>query len=191
LRRLLELKFKDQGVLTMALTMMTRKAAAIGLAFAASALIAAPAVAQEAGVIRSILGAVGLVEPDRPAIEYRERAPLVVPPSRDLPPPADALSANPQWPDDATQRAERDRLAGPGFDRNETRPLTIDEIRAGRRVGGGGVGITSLDDDVVARPLTREEMRRTHRDDDRAAQGLTRRYLSDPPSALLQPAPSN
>jgi hypothetical protein len=36
------------------------------------------------------------------SIQYRERAPLVVPPSRNLPPPQDAASvaANPAWPKD-------------------------------------------------------------------------------------------
>ncbi len=35
-------------------------------------------------------------------VEFRERAPLVVPPSRDLPPPqsADAVTRNPAWPKD-------------------------------------------------------------------------------------------
>ncbi len=37
-----------------------------------------------------------------PGVEFRERAPLVVPPSRDLPPPqtADAVTRNPAWPKD-------------------------------------------------------------------------------------------
>ena len=40
---------------------------------------------------------------DGPRIEYRERAPLVVPPSRNLPPPQDvtgSVAANPAWPKD-------------------------------------------------------------------------------------------
>ena len=37
-----------------------------------------------------------------PGVEFRERAPLVVPPNRDLPPPqtADAVTRNPAWPKD-------------------------------------------------------------------------------------------
>ena len=56
-------------------------------------------------------------------VEFRERAPLVVPPSRELPPPqsADAVTRNPAWPKDpdAKQRnvavstpAQRARLRG-------------------------------------------------------------------------------
>jgi hypothetical protein len=188
---LLELQFKDQGVLTMAPTKITRKAAAIGLAFAASAFIAAPATAQEGGLTRSILGIVGITAPDRPVIEYRERAPLVVPPSRDLPPPVapDALAANPQWPDDPSARAERMSNLPPAI-RNDSIPLSIDEMRAGRRAGSRGSGPSYVNDYEMARPLTPIEMQNTHRRDT-DTQGLTRRFLTDPPNAFLQPAPSN
>src|SRR6476469_6224114 len=41
----------------------------------------------------------GLRSPDDPVIEYRERSPLVVPPSRDLPPlQAKATPKDPAWP---------------------------------------------------------------------------------------------
>ncbi len=175
----------------MAPTKITRKAAAIGLAFAASALVAAPATAQEGGLTRSILGVIGITAPDRPVIEYRERAPLVVPPSRELPPPVapDALSANPQWPDDPSARAERMSNL-PSAIRNDSIPLTIEEMRAGRRAGSRGSGPVYMDDSAVARPLTPAEMQNTHRRDTNT-QGLTRRFLTDPPNAFLQPAPSN
>jgi len=170
---------------------MSRKAAAIGLAFAASAMFVAPAAAQEAGLTRGILGILGLTPPDRPAIEYRERAPLVVPPGRDLPPPIppDALSTNPQWPDDPAFRAERARNAPP-VARNDAAPLTVEEIRSGRRVDGGRFGPPMLSDEEATRPLTREELQITHRSE-RSSEGLTRRFLTDPPNHFLQPAPSN
>ena len=176
----------------MAPTMMTRKAAAIGVAFALSGLFAAPVAAQQSGgLFQSLLGAVGIAGPEKPAIEYRERAPLVVPPGRDLPPPVapDSLTSNPQWPDDATLRAERAR-AEPYVSEDDLPPLTVEEIRAGRRVGGGGADFQRRSADEIARPLTPEEMRITHRSE-RPAEGLTRRYLTDPPNAFLQPAPSN
>jgi hypothetical protein len=185
------LKFKDQGVLTMALTMMTRNAAAIGLALAAAALMAAPATAQEGSLTRGILGIFGLTAPDRPVIEYRERAPLVVPPGRDLPPPVspEALAANPQWPEDPSVRAERSRNAPPSA-RDGSSALTVEEIRAGRRVGGGQSGRPEMSDEEATRPLTREELQITHRSQ-RPSEGLTRRFLTDPPNAFLQPVPSN
>jgi hypothetical protein len=176
----------------MAPTKITRIAAAIGFAFAASALSVAPVAAQESGgLFQSLLGVVGIAGPPKPAIEYRERPPLVVPPSRDLPPPVapESLTGNPQWPDDATLQAERSR-AQPYVSNSDLPPLTIEEMRAGRRVGGGGTNFQSWSGNVTDRPLTPEEMRITHRSP-QAAQGLTRRYLTDPPNAFLQPVPSN
>jgi hypothetical protein len=60
-----------------------------------------PAQAQDGGV-RSFLGAIGILDREREEIEYRERAPLVVPPSNALPSPEDAnkLEAKPSWPRD-------------------------------------------------------------------------------------------
>jgi len=52
----------------------------------------------------------GLRSGDEPVIEYRERSPLVVPPSRELPPPQPKAAAkNPAWPNDpdAARRKQR------------------------------------------------------------------------------------
>jgi hypothetical protein len=171
----------------MANTTSMLKAGAIGLVMAASTFSAAPALAQEGGLFQAILGATGLMPSSGPAIEYRERAPLVVPPTRELPPPVtpDALTANPQWPEDATLRAQRER-ATPRL--RDDRVLTMEEMRAGR----GGVANSSWiheTDEGRVRPLTREELANTHRVE--RVEGLTRRSLSDPPSALLQPVPTN
>jgi hypothetical protein len=53
----------------------------------------------EQKIIKNILGGLG-VDVGRPGIDYRERSPLVIPPTLDLPPPeAAGLSArNPAWP---------------------------------------------------------------------------------------------
>ena len=187
--------FRNQGVLTMAPISISRKAAAIGLAFAASAMFTAPATAQEGGIIRSIFGAIGIAGPERPPIEYRERAPLVVPPGRTLPPPVapDALTSNPQWPDDPTLRAGQVGVRGQSLSSDAYAPMTIEEIRAGRRAGvrGGGTNFIAMDDDVAARALSREELAINPFDDNDGSRGLTRRYLTDPPNALLQQVPTN
>lgn len=69
-----------------------------------------PAAAQETfegQIIRNIMGSLGLVD-DRPPIDYRERAPLVVPPSTALPKPAAAgPDQNPAWPKDPDVEARR------------------------------------------------------------------------------------
>lgn len=58
---------------------------------------------------------------ERPRIDYRERAPLVLPPSTQLPPPAAPVAQrNPAWPKDFdAERTRRTGSAGP-------RPLSSD-----------------------------------------------------------------
>jgi hypothetical protein len=52
----------------------------------------------EQQIIKNILGGMG-VDVGRPGIDYRERSPLVIPPTLDLPPPETAgLANNPAWP---------------------------------------------------------------------------------------------
>jgi hypothetical protein len=62
---------------------------------------AAPARAQEdTNPLNSVLGFVGMqFDKDRESIDYRARAPIVVPPRLDLPPPKQALR-DPAWPKD-------------------------------------------------------------------------------------------
>lgn len=108
-----------------------------------------PAAAQEGVFMRDLLGTMGLVEKDQAPIHYRERAPLVLPPSSSLPPPTSRSSlrgANPQWPTDpeitsrerravAAREPIRRGYSGRMNDNNAT--LSIDEIRSGRRAGAG------------------------------------------------------
>jgi hypothetical protein len=83
------------------------------------------------GVVRG-LGLRG----DEPPIEYRERSPLVVPPSRDLPPPqANARPKAAAWPVDpdakrAKERADAKKKKGAIFVEEETysRPLTPEQL---------------------------------------------------------------
>jgi hypothetical protein len=60
----------------------------------------------EMKAIKGIMRGLG-AEVDRASIDYRERSPLVIPPSRDLPPPQDATKvSNPAWPNDPDQRKQ-------------------------------------------------------------------------------------
>jgi hypothetical protein len=81
--------------------------AALGLALAAA--ISGPARAADDGVpidtkiLRSVLHSLGLKRPGEDQINYEERAPLVIPPDKDLPPPQSpgaAIANNPAWPKD-------------------------------------------------------------------------------------------
>ncbi|HEX2654915.1 MAG TPA: hypothetical protein VHN11_14835 [Xanthobacteraceae bacterium] len=59
----------------------------------------------EQKIIKNVLGGLGM-NAGGAGIDYRERSPLVLPPSRDLPPPDTSAGAasNPAWPNDADQR---------------------------------------------------------------------------------------
>src|SRR6516165_325872 len=77
-------------------------------------------------MMRSILKGFGLKRGDE-AIEYRERSPLVVPPTRDLPPPESEISVkskNAAWPVDADEKRRKDALAV------KRKASSIDESRA-------------------------------------------------------------
>jgi hypothetical protein len=74
-------------------------------------------------------------------IDYRERSPLVVPPSRDLPPPVANVQreSNPAWPKDP-DRKPRKAKENPNEERNPPmlgRPLPPDQLRRGPRVASG------------------------------------------------------
>src|SRR5207302_4524978 len=65
----------------------------------------------EQRIIKSILGGLG-ANVGGAGIDYRERSPLVIPPSLDLPPPDAAAAAraqNPAWPRERSARRLRSR----------------------------------------------------------------------------------
>jgi hypothetical protein len=89
----------------------------------------------EQQIIKNIMGGLG-VDVGRPGIDYRERSPLVIPPTLDLPPPeaGSPSAANPAWP----REAERKRAAtvnrnarATTDDPGTTSALTPDELRRG------------------------------------------------------------
>ena len=100
-------------------------------------------------LIGNLLEGLGLQSPNKDAIVYQERAPLVIPPSTDLPPPekADAgIAGNPAWPKDpdvarkkeaARQaRIEASKSADEKF-REEARVLSPSEMMPGAKGGSG------------------------------------------------------
>ncbi|MEH3146066.1 MAG: hypothetical protein PGN34_12120 [Methylobacterium frigidaeris] len=125
----------------------------LALAACAAVLGAGAARAEEQGVfMKNALSSIGLIEPERPTITYRERAPLVLPPKMDksaLPAPVSrgaVRESNANWPVDPETVSRERRSAearkpitrgeqGRMNDNNTT--LSIHEMRAGRREGGG------------------------------------------------------
>jgi hypothetical protein len=89
----------------------------------------------EQKIIKNILGGMG-VDVGRPGIDYRERSPLVIPPSLDLPPPqaAGTMASNPAWPREperkVTVRKTKNTRATPDEPGSES-ALTPDELKRG------------------------------------------------------------
>jgi len=98
----------------------------------------------EQKIMRGLLG--GFLSPG-PEIDYRERSPLVVPPTRDLPSPdkSAAVVNNPAWPVDADMKRRKDEskrrqaVRRIQSDNEEGRALRPDELAVGRKAGAGRV----------------------------------------------------
>jgi len=97
----------------------------------------------EQKIIKNILGGMG-ADVGRAGIDYRERSPLVIPPTRDLPPPesAAAVARNPAWPREPERRVAvkskpntRATMNDPGTES----VLTPEELRRGQAARAGRV----------------------------------------------------
>jgi hypothetical protein len=128
-----------------------RRAARTGLLAAALALGAAvaPAAAQDEDsrpldrkIIDGIMTGLGFQRAGQgPNINYPERSPLVIPPSRDLPPPAaNSAETNPAWPDDPDIKRRKEAASkrwlptanSASLADEESRPISRAEIDKGR-----------------------------------------------------------
>ncbi len=125
-------------------------AAALGLALG-TAVLAAPTIARAADdnvpidtkILQGLLEGLGLKRDGQAGIDYQERAPLVVPPSRDLPSPENEAGVrnNPAWPNDpdiarAKAEAARNRNRNVQAEvEKEQNPLRPDELAPGDRPG--------------------------------------------------------
>lgn len=126
----------------------------------------------EQKIIKKFLGGLGVDVGDRAGIDYRERSPLVVPPSRDLPPPeAAAATRNPAWPKEQVKKraaaAPRQNVRAGPEDPGTSSALTPDELRRGAKPAGSS-RITdpsqsgSVDDPNVGRPSRPQELGSTN-----------------------------
>jgi hypothetical protein len=120
---------------------------ALALALAA-AVLAAPTFARaeddnvpiDTKIVRSIMEGLGFKRPGEAEIKYQERAPLVIPPNTELPPPQKpgaAIANNPAWPKDPdVARAKLIRAQEANRDVNaeverEQNPLPPDQLAPG------------------------------------------------------------
>src|SRR4051812_11538071 len=165
----------------------------------------------EQKIIKNILGGMG-VDVGRAGIDYRERSPLVIPPTRDLPPPqaAGAATRNPAWPREPDRRIAvrnkpnvRATVEDPGTDS----VLTPDELRRGTNPRAGRVTDPSqttgtLDEANVGRQLSPSQLGSssifnwnalmgTHLNEQATFAGEpTRGSLTQPPSGYQTPSPN-
>lgn len=138
-------------------------------------------------------------------IEYQPRAPLVMPPSTEsLPPPAETASTetNPQWPVDPD--ATTGTSGGPTpYDENPEHEISQAEYRRLKpltgafRQGRGGQTQAAVQDDmhdeardVVHSRKQREEFAKALAETEGYGSTGQRRYLTDPPTAYREPAPT-
>ncbi len=176
--------------------------AAVGAATITVA-VSSSVVAQEGELAKNLLGSIGLIPKERPRIEYRERAPLVLPSKTDLPAPVasddiEARAAN--WPKDPDMMAARKQASEARkpwtlteeYKNSEGKRLSIEEVRAGRREGAYAREAPSMVDERRAEfgRMTPDELRAFSKAEDPKLDTtqLKRRYLSDPPQDLLKAA---
>jgi hypothetical protein len=176
-------------------------------AFAAGVVLAAPSARAQTGMVDGLLSTLGLRNEEKPDIDYRERAPLVVPPKMELRPPqesaAKATSAWPTDPDVVKKRKEDRQARIPRTEQYSYRMggdktlLSVDEMRAGR-VAGAGLNTSPpspFDDPLRAERFDpkfqkqlREGSKSTEKNQLVAGQEPTRNYLTDPPAGYRMPS---
>lgn len=186
---------------------MRLKTDAILVALCAGALclgaLARPAHAEDDNIVEEALSELGLATKKKAPIEYRERAPIVIPKDRTLPPPRPKaeVAANPAWPKDPDvlrrqKEEEEDKLPFTQqwkyiANRDSALMLKPDELRAGRVAGGQpGWGETENDRRTA---LTPEEVNRRAQSPDAGSWAKAepkRRALTDPPPGYRTPAPT-
>ena len=175
--------------------------ARVGLAAATltGAVLTTAAQAQEGTLVKSILSSIGIIGEDKDPIEYRERAPLVLPPRMELREPLQPGSAqarNQQWPNDPDVAAQRrkaveDRTPITQSDQRRMSDgngrLTLDEMRAGRQAGAQlpTTPQSRTDANWIHPDILREQGKQGHA---ALAAEETGRRLTEPPLAYRRSA---
>ncbi|WP_292899371.1 MULTISPECIES: hypothetical protein [unclassified Nitratireductor] len=135
-------------------------------------------------LLEDVTGVLSLGPKDKPRVEYKPRAGIVMPSSREvLPPPQEDVAAagNPAWPESPEERLARIRAEAT---ENQNNPFYRSPVE--RDIGVNARGEDGFVNPEMAKKQREEYFKR------RAAstQGspTTRRYLSEPPVTYRQPA---
>jgi hypothetical protein len=170
-------------------------------------------VAPDIKFLRGLLEGIGLQSGREKDIDYRERSPLVIPPSNALlPPEADTAAKNPNWPVDPEVKRQKqiralERNRGPGSSSEEfitdSRPLPPSELDKGPHKGSArNAGAMSPEDS--AKPFTPSQLGTKpggilgdlfgKKSDDEKTAAFTgeppRASLTDPPAGYMTPSPT-
>lgn len=169
-------------------------------------LAATPAFAQEGVLFKNLVKGMGLFGSDKDDIEYKQRAPLVVPPSSALPRPQEpGATRTAAWPDDpdvARRKADREGARAPfssteAFRGNNRPEMSQQELRRGRVAGraNGPEGIVpdhnNYNNQIAPIRIGREmAARQAQTDTSNLAYGVEpeRKYLYEPPTGYRMPA---
>jgi hypothetical protein len=164
----------------------------------------------EQQIIKNILGGMG-VDVGRPGIDYRERSPLVIPPTLDLPPPTSAglAASNPAWPREPQlqkkKAGKRTHARATGDDPGTSAVMTPEEMQRGINPRAARTAdpreSNAISDDVSGRPMTPGQLNTgsiftwsnlmgTNRDTATFTGEPTRGSLTQPPPGYQTPAPN-
>ena len=176
-------------------------AAPAGLAGCAATSTYGTGEAPEMALFREMTG--GLLSKDKKqGIDYQPRAPLVMPPNTDqLPPPVEAASTatDPSWPIDPSER-----VVARADDGNPRNDISQEEYRRLRPLSGAfgerpTIQVSGNNDlavereeyyRIVNRNRTQQAEFKKALADSKGLSRTDRRYLTDPPLAYREPAPT-
>ena len=147
--------------------------------------------APDTNLIKGVMTGLGAIDPNEKPLEYKPRAPLVVPPKRDLRTPVDPSATTPasfpRNPEDVA--AEHRKAASENEVGKDGKIMTPDELA---RYAIPGSGKIDRYDPNPGRKLSPEEMggqARVNEDAIKRAQNPTgRRTLVEPPDAYRKPS---
>lgn len=170
----------------------------LGLAFGLSGCLSTATYgtgeSPELSIIKGVTGSFTGVGKEKKKVEYKPRAPLVMPPAANLPEPVRTAAADPDWPTEPGARGEQveDPLGNtsrsdPDYVRKlkplvgalpeNERPASYDPERASDRAHLEG----------LRNPDARKKFKAALADAD-GTNRTDRRYLTDPPAVYRQPA---
>jgi len=147
----------------------------------------------EQNAIKGVMQGLGAIDTNERPVEYKPRAPLVVPPTKALPSPRTAAVADPRFPRNPEDVADEQRRAARDGDKGTDGRIMSPEELARWRMQNGAAGPTSASVDT-SRPLKPDELRGQGMANEeaikRAANPGGRKTLIEPPDQYRKPSPN-